>query len=82
MHCIQDLFFSLITQPSRITSSCATLIDNIVTNDVQTIVQSGLLVNDLSDHLPVFTICDMQPEIYKSSHQPSYFRVRTEKNNK
>lgn len=21
----------------------------------------------------------MQPEIYKSSHQPSYFRVRTEK---
>ena len=74
--------FSLIRQPSRITSSCATLIDNIVTNDVQKIAQSGLLINDLSDHLPVFTICDMQPEIYKSSHQPSYFRVRTEKNNK
>lgn len=69
----------LITQPSRITRSCATLIDNIVTNDVYKILQSGLLINDISDHLPVFTIYDMQPELYKSLNQPVYFRVRTEK---
>lgn len=43
-----------ITRPSRITSHSATLIDNIFTNVMDRNIVSGLLINDISDHLPVF----------------------------
>lgn len=44
--------FPRITRPSTITSHCATLVDNrFIDNNAI----SGLLINDISDHLPVFT---------------------------
>ncbi len=43
-----------ITRPSRITSHCATLTDNIVTNYMDNNTVSGLLINNISDYLPVF----------------------------
>ncbi len=45
----------LIDKPSRITKDTATLIDNIFST---AIVQTtcGLLINDISDHLPIFMI--------------------------
>lgn len=46
--------FPEITRPSRVTSNCATLIDNIFTNDTENNTVSGLLINDISDHLPVY----------------------------
>ena len=54
-----DMLFSLgiyplIDKPSRITDSSATLIDNIFTNELNSNITSGLLINDTSDHLPVF----------------------------
>ena len=52
-------FYPLITKPSRITDTSATLIDNILTNDLCRNNQSGLLINDISDHLPVF-VCSEQ----------------------
>lgn len=51
-------FYPSITKPSRITSSSATLIDNIFTNDAQYSCTNGLLICDISDHLPVFTVRD------------------------
>lgn len=45
----------LIDKPSRITKDSATLIDNIFTN-TQRQVTSGLLISDVSDHLPVFVV--------------------------
>ena len=33
-----------------------TLIDNIFTNDLTHKFSSGLLINDMSDHLPVFLL--------------------------
>ena len=49
-------FFPLISRPTRITSSTASLIDNIFTNDVTNCAVSGLLFTDISDHLPIFSI--------------------------
>ena len=51
--------YPLITKPSRITDITATPID-IVTNELQFPVNSGLLITDISDHLPVFAICGNQ----------------------
>lgn len=42
-----------IVRPTRITMDSATLIDNIFTNCVEN-VKSGIICNDLSDHLPIF----------------------------
>ena len=45
----------LITRPTRITSHSKPLIDNIFTTNLSNI-HSGLIINDLSDHLPIFLI--------------------------
>ena len=51
------LFFPLIKLPSRITSHTASLIDNIFSNHVEhSYLRSGLLITDISDHLPIFSI--------------------------
>ena len=47
----------LITRPTRITSHSNTLIDNIFTTSLSNI-QSGLIINDISDHLPTFQITE------------------------
>ena len=54
------MFYPLITKPSRITSSSATLIDNIFINHFANDIKSGLFFTDISDHLPVFTISYQQ----------------------
>ena len=46
----------LIDTPTRITQQSATLIDNIFTNDINHDIICGLLINDISDHLPVFSM--------------------------
>ena len=47
----------LITKPTRITSSSATLIDNIYSNNVSdTKILNGLVYTDISDHMPIFSI--------------------------
>ena len=51
-----NMFLPLITRPSRITCHTATLIDNIFLNDFFDRSRSGLLISDISDHLPVFSI--------------------------
>lgn len=45
--------FPVIAKPTRITTVSATLIDNIFSNDVGKI-DGGILITDISDHLPVF----------------------------
>ena len=49
-------YYPLINKPTRITNISTTIIDNIFTSDIEFSKQSGLLVNDISDHLPVFQI--------------------------
>ena len=51
-----NMFFPLITRPSRITTHTATLIDNIFVNNFFERSRSGLIFTDISDHLPVFSI--------------------------
>lgn len=70
-------FFPLITKPSRITSHCATLIDNIFTNNISNNTVNGLLICDITDHLPVFTIYDYNVCKSKATNNVSYRRLRT-----
>ena len=43
-----------ITRPTRITTNSATLIDNIFTNIIDYKVESGLIIIDVGNYLPVF----------------------------
>ena len=68
-HVYTDLFLEtlysygmlpIITKPTRITSTTATLIDNIFTNNCFQTHYGGLLCTDISDHLPIFSICNIR----------------------
>ena len=50
--------FPLITKPTRISNTNATLIDNIFCNDIINNYKflNGILFTDISDHFPIFTI--------------------------
>jgi hypothetical protein len=61
----------LITKPTRITNHTATLIDHIYTNAPIHDTVSGIALVDLSDHLPVFCICNAS--VFKTK-QKIYFR--------
>ena len=50
--------YPLIDKPTRITDFSATLIDNIFTNELHHNITSGILFNDISDHLPIFAHCE------------------------
>ena len=50
-----------ILRPTRITPFSASLIDNIFVNFISSSQESYILVNDLSDHLPVMFSTDLHP---------------------
>ena len=50
-------FFPTINKPTRITSTSATIIDNIFMNNLHSqSITAGILASDVSDHCPVFCI--------------------------
>ena len=49
--------YPLIDRPTRISNHSFTLIDNVFTNVTNHKVTSGILVSDISDHLPIFVFC-------------------------
>ena len=54
---MSSMFLPMIDKPTRITArTTATLIDNIFYNESRHNHLSGILFNDLSDHLPIFLI--------------------------
>ena len=48
-----NYYFPVILRPTRITNNSCTLIDNIFINN-PLITNSGLIICDISDHLPIF----------------------------
>ena len=75
-------FFPLIALPSRITSHSATLIDNIFTNHLtHNYLRAGLLFSDISDHLPIFSICpNSDNEPVKSRSEAVFVRDKSSAN--
>ena len=50
--------YLLIDRPTRISNQSFSLIDNIVTNVTNYNITSGIFINYITDHLPVFAICN------------------------
>ena len=77
-HTFTDNMFSysllpIITKPTRVTASSATLIDNIFTSSVSNDqVFNGILYSDISDHFPIFHIDYSNSRV----QTPFYFKKR------
>ena len=56
--------YPLIDKPSRITDSSTTLIYNIFANELRFNLTSGIIFNDISDHLPMFALCEYNVSRY------------------
>lgn len=70
--------FPVIVKPSRITTTTtATLIDNIFTNEMDQL-DAGLLITDISDHLPVFAVFQNVCKVNsRSTYESRIVRHRT-----
>ena len=64
----------VITKPTRVSSTSATLIDNIfVSNKLQHCIKSGVIVTDLSDHFPcILTVTNLN----QSNNSPTKITKR------
>ena len=65
----------LINRPTRITSHTASLIGNIFTNNTTSKSSSGILITDISDHLPIYTVLFGQ-ELSNNNNQVYKLRKR------
>ena len=61
-------FRPLIYKPTRITTSSMTLIDNTITNVCDKNIKPGICYNDITDHLPVFSVTSLQFDPLFISH--------------
>ena len=67
-------YFPLITYPTRISDSSATLIDNIFVNTNKFPCKSAIIYNDISDHLPV--VAHVEVNFKKNFKLPTTFVKR------
>ena len=65
-------FYPKITLPTRITEKSNTLLDNILTNVVDNNAISGIFINQISDHQPIFMCSN---EVMKEVHCEKYIDI-------
>lgn len=60
-------YVPLITKPTRLTASSATIIDNIFTNVINFgCAFHGILFSDITDHFPIFYVQENRETVYSS----------------
>ena len=76
-------FLPLISRPTRLTETSATLIDNIFSN-IHPPPQTGIIISDISDHFPVFAhslhILSTHSNSSNHNHIPFKYRHISTKN--
>ena len=55
-----------ISKPTRITETSETSLDHVITNLQNDVIHSGIFVAKVTDHLPVFALCGVNPIRTKS----------------
>ena len=73
-YCLESMY----TLPTRITAPSATLLDTMLTN-VSNHCTPGILLDDISDHFPIFAFTDISSQYTSSEDIPSYSRKFTQR---
>ena len=76
---ISNGFLPVITKPTRVTQTTATLIDHIYTNDVSSDLKSGIIVTDVADHFGTY-ISLQHDRTSDKSNDPQTYRSFTNEN--
>ena len=64
----------IINKPTRVTKNSATAIDHIITNSyLNSIIETGLIKTDISDHFPIYIISN-SPDIDVSSKTTEIYK--------
>jgi hypothetical protein len=71
-------FLPVITKPTRISTTSATLIDHIYTNNITTTGYSGIIITDVADHFGTFHISNIKTT--NKSKTTSKVRIFSENN--
>ena len=74
-------YIPLIRKPTRMSDAASTLIDNIFINNFPSLITSGILVSDISDHYPTYAL--FSSFIDNDTIRPqcaNYIRVMSETN--
>ena len=74
------MFFAMITRATRITSHTVTLLDNSFANTFFYHSRSCLLITDISDHLPVFSIHSNNDSSNSHAHDPVVIQDNNKEN--
>ena len=75
LHLLQSYsFIPTIDKPTRVLNKSATLIDNIFINNYDSMVYSGNIVSDISDHYTQFCVCNALGN--KSKFMPPKVKLR------
>ena len=72
-------YHNVIKLPTRITHTSATCIDHLYTNNKKSILEKFLLIDNISDHLPIFAILNIKNS--QKRYEPIYFRNFKKLNN-
>jgi Reverse transcriptase (RNA-dependent DNA polymerase) len=73
-------FIQIITKPTRCTSNSATLLDHVLTNDIQLSYESCILISKISDHYPIITICNSEKMQRPQSIETRFINERSIQN--
>ena len=73
---LTNVFYSLFDKPTRITSSSAELIDNIVTNFHSHVLSPAILLTAISDHLSVLVTIQSKTKIKQiQTHKNFFYKI-------
>lgn len=64
---------NFINKPTRVTDTCQSILDHFVTNLPTSHVDVGILVNNMTDHFPIFGV--IHTDIGKRKNVPIFKRV-------
>ena len=71
----------LINKPTRVTTTTATLIDNIFTNNIfDSSLKKGIIKTSISDHFPVFVAINISKDKIKHKKTEIHQRIFSEQN--
>ena len=70
---LKDHYFPVINKPTRITDTSAIVLEHIWTNLHQQQIKSGVILNPLSDHLPVHMRFNLNKQNLYRPHQKRSF---------
>ena len=68
--------YPLITRPTRITGTTATIVDNICCSELYRNKECGIVLSDATDHMPIFVLCDNSTNVVNHEDPTVKYKIK------